>query len=125
MNDEPNRAEIEACCAAAHEANRALAMRWNQVEPHWEDATSSHRESIRAVAINVLVHEHTPEQVHEHWYAMMKAAGWTHGKVKDTATKTHPAMRPYSELDLEQKVKNEQFVDVVRAVYRAQRAVPQ
>jgi hypothetical protein len=119
-----DRATIEVCSAAGHEANRALSSRWNQIEHHWEESSRDHQEKIRAVTTNVLVHNHGPEQVHEHWLSMMGAAGWTYGTVKDSASKSHPAMKPYDELDLEQKVKNEMFVEVVLATYKAQRAVP-
>jgi len=122
---EIDRASIECCARAAHEANRAFADRLGTQEPAWEQADDRHKESVREGVINVIENNLTPEQGHENWRARKIAEGWTHGEVKDIRLKTHPALVPYGDLPLEQKVKNEMFSDIVKAVYRAQRAVPQ
>jgi hypothetical protein len=121
-----DRTTVVTCAAAAHEAIRIFSLRCGAVNvPHWEDSGSAHQLAIRTTAQNVLVDDHNAEQVHETWRNQMSNQGWTYGSAKDEASKTHPAMKPYAELDLEQLVKNEMFVDVVRSVCRALRAVPQ
>lgn len=122
---EVNRAETECCARAGHETNRAFAARLGVEEPSWEKADPRHKESVLEGVKNILEKNFTPEQGHENWRSRKFAEGWTHGEVKDAAKKVHPALLPYGDLPFEQKVKNELFYDVVKATYRAQRAVPE
>jgi hypothetical protein len=124
-NIDIDRSTIVTCAAAAHEAIRVFSQRLGREEPHWEDAGPAHQEAIRLTTHNVLNNDFNAEKVHEYWRTVQQHRGWTYGAVKNEATKEHPAMKPYAELDLEQVVKNEVFVDVVRSVFRALRAVPQ
>lgn len=61
----------------------------------------------------------TPEQSHESWLAEKRAAGWKYGPVKDAGKKEHPCFVPYAELPAAQRVKDEIFVAVAKAVYEA------
>lgn len=124
-NIDIDRATINTCAAAAHEAIRVFSQRLGREEPHWEDSGATHQLAIRSTTHNVLANGHNAEQVHMTWRVQMVEQGWTHGSVKDIEKKTHPAVLPYELLDLEQKVKNEMFVEIVQSVSRALRAVPQ
>ena len=119
------RAEAICCAQAGHEANRAFVARMGIEEPPWEKADDRHKESVIEGVNNIIVRNFTPEQGHENWRSRKLAEGWTLGEVKDSVKKTHPALVSYGDLPLEQKVKNEMFYDIVRSVYRAQRAIPQ
>lgn len=58
----------------------------------------------------------TPAQSHEGWLEEKAATGWRYGPVKNPETKEHPCFVPYDELPDNQKLKDEMFGLVVRAV---------
>jgi hypothetical protein len=60
--------------------------------------------------------ETTPEQSHEGWLAEKRATGWKYGPVKNPDTKEHPCFIPYDGLPECQRLKDEMFGLVVRAV---------
>lgn len=47
--------------------------------------------------------EEMAKNVHEVWSAGRLAEGWTYGKVRDDARKTHPCLVPYEELPESEK----------------------
>jgi hypothetical protein len=58
----------------------------------------------------------TPEQSHEGWLTEKEATGWKYGPVKNPETKEHPCFVPYGELPENQRLKDEMFGLIVRAV---------
>jgi len=107
------------CAHAAHEANRVYCTALGD-HSHllWEQAPEWQRESAIKGVEGALA-GNTPEQSHESWLAVKRAEGWKYGLKKDVGMKTHPCFRPYSELPLEQRAKDELYLTVVRAVAKA------
>lgn len=100
----------------AHEINRAYCTAiGDNSQPAWEDAPQWQKDSAIAGVEAILGNlETTPEQSHENWSAHKIAEGWVFGPVKDPVAKEHPCLVPYSELPVEQRVKDYLFGAVVR-----------
>jgi hypothetical protein len=112
---------IEAAAHAAHEANRAYCrcIGDNSHLP-WDEAPEWQKESARAgVRLIIAEPDTTPEESHKSWLAHKEAEGWVWGPDKDPVKKQHPCMVPYEQLPLEQRVKDEIYGLVVRAMLRA------
>lgn len=104
----------------AHEANRHYCR---SIGDHslveWENAPSWQRNSAIAGAEMIEKNpETTPEQSHESWMALKGAEGWVYGPVKDVEKKEHPCMVPYNELPAVQRLKDQIFGNVVRAILK-------
>ena|SRR6185295_8272365 len=102
----------------AHEVNRAYCTAIGDTsQVAWEDAPQWQKDSAFAGVSQIFDDPSTtPEQSHENWMAAKIADGWTHGDVKDAEAKTHPALVPYAELPIEQKIKDYLFGAVVRSL---------
>ncbi len=112
---------IEACAAAAHEANRTWCRaHGDHSQPAWVDAPDWQKSSAVNGVAGVLS-GNGPEQSHESWLREKAATGWKHGPVKDPAKKEHPCFVPYADLPPEQKAKDDIFIDTVKAVASALR----
>jgi len=110
--------KIEEIARVAHETNRAycLAIGDNSQLP-WDAAPEWQTDS----AINgVQFHLDNPNAgkaaSHESWLKQKEDEGWVYGEVKDPVKKEHHCMVPFSELPLEQQVKDALFVSVVHAM---------
>lgn len=110
----------EQIARVCHEANRAVQHATGEaISPSWDDAPDWQRESA-IDGVQGALEGRTPDQSHEGWLAHKQATGWTHGLIKDEATKQHPCMVPYAELPPEQKVKDHVFTSIVNAMTPAQ-----
>jgi len=110
---------IEACARAAHEVNRAYCIAiGDNSQPSWEDAPDWQKSSALNGVEGALA-GNTPEQSHESWLAEKVANGWKWGPVKNTDTKEHPCIVPYSELSPSQRAKDALYVETVRSVAAA------
>lgn len=98
-----------------HQANQALREILGEegANPSWEESTEEQRESVTQGVIGIL-EGNTAEQSHQSWLDFKQAHGWTYGKVKDEATKTHPCFLPYEELPPEQKLKDHLFSAIIK-----------
>lgn len=103
---------------AAHEANRVLCLSLgDNSQPVWADAPEWQKSSaIKGVEMIVSSPSTTPEQSHEGWLAEKAATGWKYGPVKNPETREHPCFVPYAELPESQRLKDDLFGAVVRAV---------
>ena len=101
-----------------HDANRAYCRTiGDDTQPLWEDAPDWQRTSAVNGVEGILAGTITrPEQSHESWLAEKQATGWKYGPVKNPETKEHPCFVPYNELPENQRLKDEMFGLVVRAV---------
>ena len=108
----------EKIAQVAHEVNRAFcAANGDTSHLKWEDAPEWQRKSaIDGVEHFLANRDITPEETHEHWMKYKTENGWTQGPVKDEAKKEHPSMMPYSDLPLEEKIKDHLFRGVVGAM---------
>lgn len=104
-----------------HEANRALQIALADpavpVSPPWDDAPADqHLSALMGVCAHRDNPDLTPRQSHELWMEHKLAEGWVHGPVKDPEAKTHPCLVPYEELSEGDRVKDELFSAIVRAL---------
>jgi hypothetical protein len=84
----------------------------------WEEAPDWQRKSCIKGVEGALAGA-TPRQSHESWLTAKAAEGWTWGPVKNPAEKKHPCFLPYDELPPAQRIKDELYLTVVRAVASA------
>lgn len=109
---------IDAIAAVCHEANRAYCDTLGDFShAPWalapEHAKVSARRGVAALIVDATL---TPERQHALWMADKIRDGWTYGPVKDVEQKTHPSLRPYNELTIEERRKDALFQGVVRAL---------
>lgn len=107
--------------AIAHEANRVYARGLTPPDfshLHWDVAPDYQRDKIRAGVETHLSSSKSlsPKQAHEAWLKHMKAEGWTYGRVKNEDTRHHPCIVPYEDLPEDQRLKDEIFCAIVRAL---------
>jgi hypothetical protein len=103
---------------AAHEANRVLCLALGDTsQPKWEAAPDWQQKSAIMGVEQINAHpDTTPEQSHEGWLKVKQDDGWSYGPVKDPAKKEHPCFVPYNGLPENQRLKDDMFGLVVRAV---------
>jgi hypothetical protein len=101
-----------------HEVNRAYcASLGDTSQQSWFAAPSWQRTSaMNGVRFALDNPDASPAAQHEQWMADKLADGWAWGHEKDVALKTHPCLVPYEKLPHEQRVKDELFIAVVRAM---------
>ena len=99
----------------AHEVNRAYCQSiGDDSQPAWCDAPDWQRVSaVSGVEFHKKNPDALPEASHEAWLKQKTDDGWCYGPVKDPEKKQHPCFRPYSELPLEQRVKDYLFKGVI------------
>ena len=103
----------------AHDINRLYALSHGEtnVYPAWDEAPEEIKDS--AYAGVVFLYDNptaTPAEQHDAWCAHKAAAGWSYSSVKDDVQKTHPCLVPYAELPLQQRIKDEIYQTIVRAI---------
>jgi len=102
----------------AHEANRAYCEILGDTSqlPWHESPTWQHKSALAGVE-NILKNPAvTPEDSHKSWLAHKRAEGWIYGPVKDPERREHPCCVPFEELPEDQRVKDQLFNAVVRAL---------
>ncbi len=113
---------IESAAILCHEANRGYCESIGDTssQPPWIDAPAWQKGSAIAGVQQIFDHpDTTPEQSHEGWLKQKAADGWVWGETKDAEKKTHPCIRPYAELDAQQRMKDAIFGGVARGALYA------
>lgn len=111
---------MEAIAEVCHEANAAYCRTLgDNSQKHWEEAPMWQRQSAFNGVKFHLEGEHNPEESHKNWMDEKIKAGWTYGKTKDEAAKTHPCLVPFSELDPSQRFKDILFGSIVHIFEQA------
>lgn len=109
---------VERMAQLCHEVNRHLCGMLEEEMPTWEEAAQWQKDSAMAGVINFLeVPTMTPERSHEGWMEVKRAEGWVYGLKKCEQTKEHPCMKPYSQLGVEQRVKDYLFLANCHLMY--------
>jgi hypothetical protein len=100
-----------------HEVNRAYCVALgDRTQPPWEEVERWQRDSAFEGVRNILQGKVlNPGDSHAYWCAHKKADGWVYGAQKDPLAKTHPCLVPFTELSLEQRVKDYLFFHTARA----------
>lgn len=108
---------VDQIARFCHEANRVYCRSiGDTTQLAWADAPEWQKASAIQGVEWVLQNPHAPESaVHESWLAAKIADGWRYGEVKDPLLKTHPCLRPYDELPVEQTDKDRLFKAIVMA----------
>lgn len=124
-NNLPDNGLVNLCCRAAYEASRSwcLSIGDDTHEPY-DNLSTAEKAPIRESVIGIL-QGNIPEQAHEDWRRRKIADGWSWGSEKDDVRKTHPALLPYEELDLEQRVKNDIWCGVTQLMQKIYWTSPQ
>lgn len=109
---------IQQAAEICHEANKAYCNAINDYsQAHWNDAPQWQRDSAVAGVKHKLANpQSTPEDQHVAWCNHKVADGWKYGPVKDADKKEHPCLVPYGDLPVEQRVKDELFTAIVKAL---------
>ncbi len=119
MDTAPIDERVLACARAAHEANRAYCIYLgDHSQKSWDEAESWQQGSAVAGVAGVMACN-GPRESHESWLKNKREDGWVYGEVKDPEKRTHPCMVEYDDLPDDQKMKDEIFVSVVRAMMKA------
>jgi len=108
----------EQIARVCHEVNRAYCNAIGDTSQlPWDDAPDWQRTSaVNGVVFHLCSPNAGPSASHESWMAEKLATGWVWGPVKDAEAKTHPCIVPYSELPVEQRLKDVLFIAVVHAM---------
>lgn len=108
--------QIEILAAAAHEVNRAYCQGLGDTsQVPWDEAPDWQKQSA-ILGVQGALAGNTPEESHESWLEEKRRTGWKYGPVKDADKKEHPCFVPYNQLDDEQRMKDELFVNIVRTL---------
>lgn len=103
----------------AHDINRLYALSHGEtnVYPAWDDAPEEIKDS--AYAGVVFLYDNptaTAKDQHDAWCVHKVKQGWEPGPLKDDKLKTHPCLVPYAELPVQQRLKDEIYQTIVRAI---------
>ena len=110
-------ARIRETAKVCHEANRAICLAHQEAMKPWEGAEEWQRRSAIDGVVHLLKNpDATPEQLHMNWVRDKKNDGWVYGAIKDTEQKTHPCLKEYHTLLPKDRLKDEVFLAIVRAM---------
>lgn len=109
---------LEQVARTVHEVNRGVCLAHGVTDqPSWETAEAWRKDAARkGVAYLVKTPSAGPGALHDAWMAEKRAAGWTHGLVKDAVQKTHPCLVPYAQLPPVEQLKDHLFRATVRSM---------
>ena len=108
----------EQIAEMAHENNRAYCHALGDYsKAPWRMVAKEIRASaIDGVEFHINNPDSSPEQSHNNWLKFKQQDGWKHGIVKDPIKKEHPCFCAYSELPVEQRVKDFLFAAIVETL---------
>lgn len=119
--------DVAQIAKVAHEANRAFCQTLgdDMTPKPWEACSDAQRASIiSGVLFRLNNPSAAPGAQHEAWRQAKIADGWKHGPVKDEAKKEHPNLVPFTDLPLNQQLKDALFQGVVDALWVEQVDLP-
>ena len=90
----------KAYCEALGDTSQ---VSWDSTQDWQKNSTAS------GVEFHMTSKGHSPEHGHNNWYREKERDGWKYGEEKNVELKTHPCMKPYSELPVEQRAKDHIF----------------
>lgn len=119
--------EIECAARAAHEVCRSFITFLGEELNYrpWDLCPEWAKESARASVVGIAEYDYTPHQLHNSWAEGKMANGWRFGKDKNFVCKTHPSLVTYDKLPEEQRIRDNMWVQSVRAVLDALWSIPQ
>lgn len=113
--------DIELVARVCHETNKAFCESiGDHSQKTWQEAEEWQRQSALQGVQFALAEPDAPASAqHEAWLQDKARNGWKYGPVKDPRKKEHPCLVPYTELTVEQRIKDYLFRHVVRAFSEA------
>ncbi len=113
---------VQTVARLAHEQNNLIKkLLKEEVVEAYEDYNnlpdSMKASNLKGIEFILNKPDVTPEQLHNSWLAEKAANGWVYGETLSHDTKTHPNMRRFIELPESQKLKDEEFLRLVKSVY--------
>lgn len=110
--------EIVDIARITHELNRQYCLALgDSSQPPWEDAPEWQVQSaLHGVRFHVANPDAPTSHAHENWMQEKLGAGWVYGPEKDSEAKTHPCLVPFTDLPMEQQMKDVLFAQTVRAL---------
>lgn len=114
---------IEQIARLCHELNKSYCESiGDNSQVSWDDAEQWQKDSaIKGVEFFINCPNVTPIDQHNQWMLHKKSDDWIYGPIKNSLTKEHPCLVPYSELPIEQRIKDYLFRGVVMAFIEADR----
>jgi|SRR6266853_628193 len=109
---------IKQIARVCHEANKAYCIEVGDLtQKSWEEAEEWQRESaIKGVEFKLENPDSSESAQHEAWLRDKISDGWKYGLIKDSEKKEHPCIVPYSDLPIEQRLKDRLFVTIVNTL---------
>lgn len=109
---------IEEIARVCHEVNRAYCKSiGDSTQKPWAETSEQIRQSaIKGVQFTIDNPTATPADQHQSWMDQKVNDGWVFGDVKDEQKKTHPCIKPYSQLPIQQITKDYLFQAVVKTI---------
>lgn len=106
-----DRRTLERIARTAHEVNRAYCRQLGEeAQPEWSLITGLERQRVRDAARGVLDGTFVSiEDQHDAWVSCRREDGWQYGPKKSLADKRSPALVPYAQLPVEQRLKGAIF----------------
>ena len=112
---------VEQIAQVCHETNRAYCQTiGDDSQPTWENAPEWQKKSAQnGVIFHIENPLSNPWDSHENWVREKRAQGWVFGPVKDPEKKEHPCMVPFHQLPMEQQMKDQLFISIVKSFVEA------
>jgi hypothetical protein len=109
---------VEQIAEVCHEANRALCKALHdRVLPEWNQLLPEQRVgTVRGVRAALADPSIDPATSHEAWRLDKVMHGWSYGPVTDDEKKQHKNIVPYTDLPIEQKMKDHLFLEIIRCL---------
>lgn len=109
--------KIEAIAKICHEANKAYCESLGDTsQKSWEEADDWQRQSsIDGVRFRLSHPEAPVSAQHDAWMGEKIATGWIWGPAKNAEVKTHPSLKPFNELSVEEQAKDILFTNIVKS----------
>lgn len=107
----------EEIARVAHATNVAYCeVRGLDRKEAWDDTDPQIRQGTTAAVRQTLMKpDISPDESHAAWMKDRAEAGWVYDKEYSVVRRTHPNMRPYHYLSVEEKTKDALFLAIVRA----------
>ncbi len=116
--DNPKFATAIPIAKICHQANKTYCEGVGDFsQKDWCDAEAWQRESAIEGVLNCLDNpDVTAEMQHQAWMDSKLKDGWVYGLAKDSVMKIHPHLVPYEKLPKLQRMKDELFIAIVKAL---------
>lgn len=112
--------QIASIASICHEANRQYCRTiGDSSQEPWSVCPQWQKDSAILGVEKIASGETTrPEQSHESWSRQKIEDGWMYGEVKDPIAKTHHCLVPFTELPVEQQMKDHLFFAVASTLLK-------